>query len=137
MQPKDFAIDLVDVLIVAFVFYRLLLVFRQTRAFRMLVGLGALALAYAAARALQLEALLGLVDAIRGSRLEIGVVVLAVIFADEIKDGLAGMIWSRPRSGSREALGETANRVARACASLAPRKVGALVAITKSNPLDR
>ncbi len=137
MTPREYLLDLVDVLIVAFLFYRLLLVFRQTRALRVLFGLGVLGLAYVAADFFRLEALLGLVDAVRGSRLEIGVVLLAVIFADEIKNAFAGMFWNFSRTRPRGTDEEVVEQVSRACIRMADNRCGAILAIAQSNPLDR
>ena len=71
MEPRDYLLDLIDIFIVAWVFYRLFLVFRQTRAIRVLAGVGALGLVYGVASFFRFETVLGLVNLLRGARLEI------------------------------------------------------------------
>ncbi|MBI5365897.1 MAG: DNA integrity scanning protein DisA nucleotide-binding domain protein [Planctomycetes bacterium] len=137
MQPGDFGLDLLDIAVVAWLFYRLLLVFRQTRALRILVGLGVLALVYAAARVFRFEAVLGLVDLLRGSRVEVGVLVLAVIFAEEIKDLFAGVFWDLSRRASKDPVEQVVDPIVRAVVRMAARHCGALIAVAGVNPLDR
>ncbi len=133
MELGDFVLDLFDVAIVGWIFYRLLLVFRQTRAIRVVLGLLLLALVYGIASWLRFEGLLGLVDALRGNGTEIGVVILALIFSEEIKDAMSGMFW---RYSGRPTKPKVVDEVTRACAALAARGTGALIAICRSNPLD-
>lgn len=137
MQLQDFLLDFFDVAIVAWIFYRMLLVFRQTRAIRVVLGLVLLALVYWMATLMRFEGLLGLVDALRGNRLEIGVVILAVIFSEEIRDAMSGMFWRFTGQGEQGRAEKMVESVSRACTALAARGTGALIAITRENPLER
>ncbi len=137
MQLQDFLLDFFDVAIVAWIFYRMLLVFRQTRAIRVVLGLVLLALVYWMATLMRFEGLLGLVDALRGNRLEIGVVILAVIFSEEIRDAMSGMFWRFSGRGEQSRAEKMVDSVSRACTALASRGTGALIAIARENPLER
>jgi diadenylate cyclase len=56
--------DALDIALVALILYRILVLFRGTRAVQMLVGVGVLVLASVAARALELHSLGWLLDAV-------------------------------------------------------------------------
>lgn len=137
MEPQDFLLDLIDILIVAWLFYRLFLIFRQTKAIRVLIGIFALVLAYLIARIAEFEALLGLVKTLTGHRMEIAVTLLVVIFADEIKDTFAGIFWNLSRNTQKSPQESVVEEVSRACESMASNRTGALIAIARDNPLDR
>lgn len=137
MEPQDFLLDFIDILIVAWLFYRLFLIFRQTKAIRVLIGIFALVLAYLIARIAEFEALLGLVKTLTGHRMEIAVTLLVVIFADEIKDTFAGIFWNLNRTSHKSPKESVVEEVSRACESMASNRTGALIAIALDNPLDR
>ncbi|MDF1660339.1 MAG: diadenylate cyclase [Planctomycetota bacterium] len=137
MEPQDFLLDFIDILIVAWLFYRLFLIFRQTKAIRVLIGIFALVLAYLIARIAEFEALLGLVKTLTGHRMEIAVTLLVVIFADEIKDTFAGIFWNLNRTTQKSPKESVVEEVSRACESMASNRTGALIAIALDNPLDR
>lgn len=137
MGFADFALDILDVLIVTWLFFRVLVVFRQTKAIRVLTGLGVLVLAYMMALALNFETLLGLVNTLVGESLGIGIILLVVIFSEEIKDTFAGIVWTFSDGGPKTPGQKVVEEVSRACASMASHQIGALIAIAKDNPLDQ
>lgn len=132
----QFVYDILDVLVVAWLFYRLFLIFRQTKAIRVLMGLGGLVLVYFVARLCEFEALLGLVEALTGKRLEFAIVLFVIIFADEIRDTFAGIVWAVSRRSDFQEYSAVVNDVSRACGSMARKGIGALIAIAQENPLD-
>lgn len=136
MGPSDFLIDLLDVLLVSWLFYRLFLIFRQTKAIRILTGIGVLSLVFVVARLAHFEAMLGLVDAVSGKRLEVAVILLVLLFADEIKDTFAGITWSLSESAGSTSGEQVVEQLSRACSSMASKHTGALIAIARENPLD-
>ena len=81
-QPNIF-LHIIDVLIVAYVIYRVLLVIRGTRAAPMLWGLALVVVAYFAAR----QASLNTISWILGNFLSSIILVVVVIFQDEIRRG--------------------------------------------------
>ena len=81
LQDFRFPQDLVDILLVSFVFYRILLIIRGTRALRMVFGLAILLVALTLAKALGLYTL----DWIVTSFWSQIVLALIILFAPEIR----------------------------------------------------
>jgi diadenylate cyclase len=137
MGPQDFLLDLIDILIVAWLFYQLFRIFRQTKAIRVLIGIFALVIAYLIAQVANFEAFLGLVKNLTGHRMEIAIILLVVIFAEEIKDTFAGIFWNLTKADGAQPKESLIEEVSRACESMASNRTGALIAIACDNPLDR
>jgi diadenylate cyclase len=124
--------DVLDIGLMAFLFYRLLLIIRGTRAIQTLVGLTALLILYVLAARLGLDGVSFLLDRF------FFYIVLAVIilFQQDIRRALAsagGRLFPefRPR-GELVMLDD----LVRASFSLASRHIGALVAIERNASLD-
>ena len=79
--------ELVDILIVAWVIYRALLVLRGTRAIQMAVGLGIVLLVYVGAKAFHFVTLLNLLQ----SLLTQIVLIVVVVFQNDIRRALIRM----------------------------------------------
>jgi len=77
--------DLVDIAAVTFIFYKLLMLMKGTRAVQMLIGLFLLFLASFAAFWLQLEALRWLISNVA----PVGVIAIVVVFQPELRRALA------------------------------------------------
>ena len=125
-------LDVVDVLVVAFLFYRVLLIIKGTRAIQVLIGLVALIGLYLMSQLLQLQTVGWLLDEF-SLYLVLAVIIL---FQEDIRRGLArvGDPWfGRASSDSREGLYQ---QVARACFRLADQGKGALVVVERSASLD-
>ncbi len=116
--------DVVDILIVAYLIYRIALLIRGTRAMQMVFGFGVLAVAYVASQALGLFTLNWLLSNFFGSL----IVILVVLFQDDIRlaltqVGAAGLFGLRIySSGATEALTQAA-------AWLSARRIGGLMAV--------
>lgn len=120
--------DLIEVLIVAVVFYRILLVLAGTRAIQMLLGLFLLVGIYFGARVLGLT----LLEYILANVFEFGVIALLVVFQPELRSALAHLGQNRLlRIFSRLEQGEVAEEIALAAEELARGKVGAIIAIER------
>ncbi len=78
-------LDVADVLIVAFLFYRVLVLVRGTRAAQMILGLAVLAILSVAAEWLQLSSL----DWLLGSLKTVWVIGFLILFQPELRKGLA------------------------------------------------
>lgn len=128
--------DLVDIAIIAFLFYRLLLVFRGTLALQMLAGLGVLM----AARFVSHEADLHSLSFVLDNFWAVWVLVLVVLFQPELRRVLARTGQSRPfralfgRVSAEQR--QLVDEIARAVEALAAKRVGALVAIERQASLD-
>ncbi len=132
IQPFAGWIDLLDVLLVALVFYNLLLLIRGTRAVQVLLGILFLIVAYYTARGLDLPAL----ETTLENFFIILPVAIIVLFQHEIRRGLA-RFGRTPLLGfgRREQVAPTFNAIAIAAATLAERRIGALIVIERSEGL--
>jgi len=127
--------DVLDLLLVSFIVYRLLVAFRGTRAAQMLAGLGALLVAWGVARRLELRSLAWLLDAFWS----LWVVVLVVLFQPELRRALArlgsGRLVQALVGSSRAERAELVDEIARAVVGLAGRRIGALIVIERTGGL--
>lgn len=123
--------DTIDVLLVAFGIYWLLLLIRGTRAVQILVGLVMLAGLFLASQAFQLATLSFILD----NFLSYGVLILIIIFSPEIRRALVrvGRGVFRPVSARREA--QVVEEVVRAAQTLAQKRVGALIVLGRETGL--
>jgi diadenylate cyclase len=123
--------DALDIALVALILYRILVLFRGTRAVQMLVGVGVLVLASVAARALELHSLGWLLDAVWS----FWMIVLVILFQPELRRALA---WIGHGEGLRSLLGgagaegtRVVEEIASVTGSLADRRIGALIVIER------
>ncbi|MBX9927308.1 MAG: diadenylate cyclase CdaA [Gemmatimonadaceae bacterium] len=124
--------DLVEIALVAFIFYRALRLLSGTRAVQMLVGILFLVLAYAVAWVMKLT----MITYLLGLAFTYGAFAALVVFQPELRSGLAQLGRSRvPRflrriqnEGAIEPLVESAWRLAR-------RGVGAIIAVEREETL--
>jgi diadenylate cyclase len=118
--------DAVDILIVAFIIYSILNLIRGTRAMQISLGLVVLASTFFVARAFDLPAL----EAISAQIFFYLPFAVIVLFQQEIRRALARMIGDPLAIFLRRREGEfPADAVLNACAVLASKRVGALLAI--------
>jgi diadenylate cyclase len=126
--------DALDIVLVAALIYRVLTLFRGTRAVQITVGLGVLAGAAMGVRALELTSLGWLLDHFWS----FWVVALLVVFQPELRRALAwiGQGWVLQRLIGDSAQGaRVANEVVRATESLASRRIGALIVLERATGL--
>ena len=124
--------DALDILVVAFLVYRVLLIIKGTRAIQVLLGLVALVVLYVVARLLQLETVTWLLNEF-SLYLVLAVIIL---FQEDIRRGLArvGDPWfGRTSADTREGLYQ---QIARACFRLADQGKGALMVVERAANLD-
>lgn len=120
--------DLVEILIVSWVFYRILLVLAGTRAIQMLLGLLLLVVVYVAARVLSLT----LLEYLLQQLFAFGVIAALVVFQPELRNALAHLGQNRIlRLFSNLQQSEVAEEIATAAEELARDKVGAIIAIER------
>lgn len=125
--------DVLDIFIVYYVFYRLLLVARGTRAMQVAAGLGIIALLYVVAQTLGLVTIVTLV----GSLLQSIILVIVVVFQNDIRRALQ-------RVGSRAFFGtigrghetEVIEQVVEAAQELARHRIGAIITFEQDANLD-
>ncbi len=127
MLPAPRWQDLIDILIVAYVIYRLALLVRGTRTMQMVAGLAVLAAAFAGSQMLGLFTLNWLLNNFFGSL----ILILVVLFQADIRRALTGVATrSFLGFGSGAARVEWAE-LATAAAWLSARRIGALIVIER------
>jgi diadenylate cyclase len=121
--------DLLEILVVAAVFYRILLLLAGTRAIQMLLGLLLLFGIYFISRMLSFDLLRSLLEYV----FEFGAIAALVVFQPELRSGLAHLgqnrLWQRFFSRLEET--EVAEEIAQAAEDLARAKTGAIIAIER------
>jgi len=124
--------DIVDIIIVSFVFYRLLLLIKGTRAFQMLMGLVILFMAFVVSRWMGFYT----VDWLIQSFWSYIVLALIILFQPEIRKALAQM-GQNPLAGRLTPMEESKNieEIIRASISLANKKIGAIIVIERNTEL--
>jgi diadenylate cyclase len=123
--------DLLEIAIVAFVLYRVLLLIHGTRALQMLVGIVVLVFTYALAYGLKFPMITYLLDKV----FTYGAFALLIIFAPELRSALAHLGQSR-RFFRRMEESEIAEQVADAVERLSRSGIGAIIAIEREMSLD-
>ncbi len=126
--------DALDILLVAGLIYRVLTLFRGTRAVQITIGLAVLAGTAMAARALDLASLGWLLDHFWS----FWVVALIVVFQPELRRALGWIGQGRVLQGLIGDAAEGARvveEVARAADSLASRRIGALIVLERATGL--
>src|SRR5258708_319257 len=118
--------DLLDMVVVWYVIYRVLLLIKRTRAVQMLSGLGILAIAYITSIWLDLFTLNWLLEKFFANLF----IIIVVLFQHEIRRGLAH-IGRNPFFTSISADEETLviEELVKASVILAQKKIGALIVI--------
>ncbi len=120
--------DLVEILIVAAVFYRVLVLLTGTRAIQMLLGLVLLVAISLLARVLSLTLLEYLLDAF----FRFGFIALLIVFQPELRSALAHLGQNRLlRFFTRLEENQVAEEVAEAAEELSRAKVGAIIALER------
>jgi uncharacterized protein (TIGR00159 family) len=131
---KDFRWqDVVDMLIVAFVIYQLMLLIRGTRAVQMITGLVVLAALYQGAQYFELYTVNWVIDSIGNVLL----IVVVVVFQHDIRRMLTQVGTGPLFSGmQRFAQGQAIEEITRAAVLLASRRIGALIVLHREVGLN-
>ena len=130
-------VDILDIAIVAFLIYKLLMLAKAPRASQVLKGVGVLFLLYWVSDWLQFRALNWILKLVVNS----GPVVLVVLFQDELRRALerigrAGSA-ARIRAGNKKELGSSVTQeIITALTRLSRRRVGALIVIERKTGLQ-
>ena len=120
--------DAIEILLVAYLIYRVLVLWTGTRAFQILVGLVLLVAVYAVAQLLEL----GLITAILSQAFTYGVFALIVVFQPELRNALAQLGRSRLWNVfARFEESEVVEEIVKAAERLARAKIGGIIAIER------
>jgi diadenylate cyclase len=125
--------DFLDVAVVAFIIYRILLLIRGTRARQLVVGLIVVFVAFYASRKLELFTLGWILNNFLGSI----VVVIVIIFQDDIRRVLLSL-GRNPLFKRISYVKETLffDELVNACTAMAKRKMGALIVVEREVGLE-
>lgn len=125
-----------DIALVAALFYQVLILLRGSRSGAMLTAVAALFLLYFVSQddALDLPTIHWLLDKFVASI----VILFAILFQEDLKRGLTAMVRSPLVFSSKDAASaEVLEEILRACAVLAQKHLGALIVIEQEATLDR
>ena len=125
--------DLFEILIVAALLYRLLLLIHRTRAMQMLLGVLLLGSVYFLAQLLDFQ----LIERVLQKLFEYGAIAALVIFQPELRSALARLGQSRMlRPFTRLEESQVADEIVQAVDQLARAKIGAIIALEQEVSLD-
>ena len=125
--------DLFEILLVAFLLYRVLVVIQRTRAMQIVLGVGLLAFIYGLARLLDLI----LVRTLLETAFQYGAIAALVVFQPELRAALARLGQNRMvRAFQRLEGSKVADEIVEATERLARARHGAIIAIEQEVGLD-
>jgi len=116
-------LDILDILIVAFVIYRLFLLMKGTRAIQMLLGLLVLLLGVITAQWWQLEGLNWIISSLK----TVWVVAFVIVFQPELRTALAQLGKNRIIGLFLKRESRAIKEVVEACQELSEKGIGALI----------
>ena len=125
--------DLVDMILVWIVVYRVLLLIKQTRAVQVLSGLGILSITFILSVSFELSTINWLLDKFFGNLF----VIVAILFQNEIRKALAH-IGRNPFFAGVSSAEETQvlDEIAKSAIMLAQKRLGALIVLEREIALD-
>ena len=135
---RDALVALVDVFLVAYLVYRVLMLVRGTRAWRILVGIGIFIFLLGASDRLQLHTL----HYVLAQAVPLGPVALVILLLPELRQAIEGLgkldRWTQRFASPAETRAEarTVEEIVAAAAELAASRIGALIVLEKNAPLD-
>ena len=132
IQNFGWLFDLLDIVLVAFVIYRILLLFKETLSYRFVIGFAGLLLFSVVSRLAGFRTMNWIFDNLFGSL----IIILVVIFQHDIRRSLVSM--RRSRLGdlpSRDEAHEVIDELASAAEALAQKNIGALIVVERDMSL--
>ncbi|MDW7709064.1 MAG: diadenylate cyclase CdaA [Deferrisomatales bacterium] len=125
--------DVVDILLVALVIYRIFILVKGTRALQMLVGMAVVVVAFVTSQIFELFTLHWILNAFLSSI----ILVVVVLFQNEIRRALAHVgvnPFLSAKEGSEES-GQVVEELMKAAVSLSNKKIGALIVLQRETDL--
>ena len=130
--------SVIDILIVAYLFYQILMLIRGTKAMQILFGLLIFVVLYLISKPEILD--LGTLNWLLEKFIGAFIVIIVIIFQEDIRRGLSefGKTGSLSTSKTEDRLGVTPiEEIVKAASLLSERRIGALIAIEMDAVLDR
>lgn len=122
--------DVLDILIVSFIFYQLISIIRGTRSVQMVLGIFVLTVVYFMARVLDLAALMWLMETFLSSIL----IIVIIIFQQDIRRALT-QVGQSPFYKSEDVAEKDLEEIIRALFYLSKRRIGALIVMERESGL--
>lgn len=127
--------EIIDILIVSYVIYKLILVLRGTRAIQLLQGIFVVLLAWALSFLFNLNTLQWLMN----QMFTYGVMALIIIFQPELRRALEqlgrGKLFTRTASDEEHAVNQRIGEIVKTVNHLSRRKIGALIVFERETGL--
>ncbi|MBC8318160.1 MAG: TIGR00159 family protein [Desulfobulbaceae bacterium] len=123
--------DILDILIVSFIIYRIILLIKGTRAFQMVVGIGVLIVVYFGARELEFMTLYWLL----GTFLSSIFLIIIIVFQRDIRRALT-QVGQTPFTKTSEDTSESLEEIVKATRYLSDRQIGSLIVIERETGLQ-
>lgn len=137
-------LDIIDIVLVATIFFQLYRLIRGTAAFSIFLGIFFIYLTWLIVKALNME----LITALLGQVIGVGVIALIIVFQQEVRRFLL-VLGNRYISSNKFSFGRffssvsdeqdapgLAEEIVRACESMSSKKTGALIVIGRKSSLD-
>lgn len=134
-------IDLLDILLVAVIFFYVFRLIRGSQAMSIFIAIVAIYAIGIVAEALNMK----LMSSLMGTILDVGMIALIVIFQPEIRRFLSSLgrkaggqaaFWKRFSDRSGDSHAESINEICKACEEMSADKCGALMVIKKKDSLQ-
>ncbi len=126
----------IDILLVTYVFYKLIMLIRGTRAVQLLKGIVVIVVTWLLSKYFELKTLHWLMS----QAFTFGVLALVIIFQPELRRALEqlgrGKLFSRAQSQSDNSLHKMVQEVAKSVTYMAKRRIGALIVIERDTGLN-
>lgn len=127
--------DLVDILIVSFIIYQLLILLRGTRAFQLLKGISVVIGLWVISNLFHLQTVQWLIE----NFFSVGVIAIIIIFQPELRRALEqigrGRFFGRVKQSDDPPTGRRIGEITKAVVHLAKRHIGALIVIERKTGL--
>lgn len=122
--------DVLDILVVSFVFYQLISIIRGTRSVQMVLGLIVLSIVYFMAKVLDLAALMWIMQTFLSSML----LIVIIVFQQDIRRALT-QVGKSPFQKTTDVAEKDIEEIIRAVFYLSKRRIGALIIIERDTGL--
>jgi len=130
--------DMLDVLIVAYVIYKLLIFIRDTRAIQLLKGIGILLVVFQISVWLSLNA----VNFILRNAMQVGIIAILIVFQPELRRALekvgrssVSKLFGTEDTGDKSIKRQTIDEIVRAAENLSKSRTGGLIVIEKETKI--
>ncbi|SFJ74113.1 diadenylate cyclase CdaA [Thermoflavimicrobium dichotomicum] len=132
-----YIVDLIDILIVSYIIYRMLVLLRGTRAVQLLQGVFVLIIFWLVSKFMHLSTVRWLIQ----NLFSVGLLAVIIIFQPELRKALeqlgrGGIFFNRRRQFQHKLVTRITTEISKAAAHLSKRQIGALIVIERETGLS-